>query len=71
MNGKQPGDPKRAALAIIRAVEADTPPLRLPLGKMATEHIRATLGSRLEELDAWAKVSAAADFPAGEAQGSR
>jgi NAD(P)-dependent dehydrogenase (short-subunit alcohol dehydrogenase family) len=67
MNGKQPGDPARAALAIIRAVEADRPPLRLPLGQMAIDHIRATLGSRLEELNAWAAVAAAADFPNEEA----
>jgi NAD(P)-dependent dehydrogenase (short-subunit alcohol dehydrogenase family) len=71
MDGKQPGDPRRAALAIIQAVEADTPPLRLPLGKMALDHIRKTLETRLKQLDPWAKVSAAADFPAGDANGSR
>jgi NAD(P)-dependent dehydrogenase (short-subunit alcohol dehydrogenase family) len=69
MDGEQPGDPRRAALAIIQAVEADTPPLRLPLGKMALDHIRATLTTRLKQLDAWAKVGAAADFPADEANG--
>jgi NAD(P)-dependent dehydrogenase (short-subunit alcohol dehydrogenase family) len=66
MNGKQPGDPARAALAIIQAVEADEPPLRLPLGKMAVDHIRAKLGAQLEELDAGAEIAAAADFPAHE-----
>ena len=66
MDGKQPGDPKRAALAIIQAVEADNPPLRLALGKMALDHIRAALSGRLKELEAWAEVGAAADFPAGE-----
>jgi NAD(P)-dependent dehydrogenase (short-subunit alcohol dehydrogenase family) len=63
MNGKQPGDPDRAAQAIVRAVESDTPPLRLPLGKMALDHIRAALGGRLEELEAWADVGGGADFP--------
>ena len=63
MDGKQPGDPARAALAIIQAVEADKPPLRLPLGRMALDHIRAALGGRLEELDGWAEVAASADFP--------
>jgi NAD(P)-dependent dehydrogenase (short-subunit alcohol dehydrogenase family) len=67
MNGKQPGDPARAALAIIRAVEAGEPPLRLPLGKMALDHILAVLRGRLKELDAWADVAAAADFPSDEA----
>jgi short-subunit dehydrogenase len=31
-NGKQPGDPHKAALAMIEAVESDEPPLRLMLG---------------------------------------
>jgi NAD(P)-dependent dehydrogenase (short-subunit alcohol dehydrogenase family) len=69
LNGKQPGDPARAALAIIQAVEAKKPPLRLPLGRMAVDHIRAVLGGRLEELDAWAEVAAAADFPTGDTAG--
>jgi NAD(P)-dependent dehydrogenase (short-subunit alcohol dehydrogenase family) len=31
-NGRQPGDPRKAALAMIEAVESDEPPLRLMLG---------------------------------------
>jgi NAD(P)-dependent dehydrogenase (short-subunit alcohol dehydrogenase family) len=67
MDGKQPGDPARAALAIVQAVESDKPPLRLPLGRMALDHIRTALGGRLEELEAWADVAATADFPAEDA----
>jgi NAD(P)-dependent dehydrogenase (short-subunit alcohol dehydrogenase family) len=63
MDGKQPGDPDRAAQAIIQVVEAKSPPLRLPLGKMAIEHIRARRDTVSRELDAWAHVSAATDFP--------
>ena len=33
MGGKQPGDPDKAAEAIIAAIESDGPPLRLVLGK--------------------------------------
>jgi NAD(P)-dependent dehydrogenase (short-subunit alcohol dehydrogenase family)/ketosteroid isomerase-like protein len=61
--GRQPGDPARAAQAILQAVAAEQPPLHLPLGRMALEHIRATLQSQLDELAAWAHVGAAADFP--------
>jgi NAD(P)-dependent dehydrogenase (short-subunit alcohol dehydrogenase family) len=68
MDGKQPGDPARAAQAIIQAVEAKNPPLRLPLGKMAIDHIRANLDAESKELDAWAHLSAAADFPQSSAQ---
>ncbi len=71
MDGKQPGDPARAALAIIQVVESDKPPLRLALGKMAIEHIRAALAGRLKELDAWAEAGAAADFPTDGAEERR
>lgn len=67
MNGKQPGDPARAACAIIQAVEAEESPLRLPLGRMAVDHIRAVLGGRLRDLNVCAEVAAAADFPIGDA----
>jgi NAD(P)-dependent dehydrogenase (short-subunit alcohol dehydrogenase family) len=64
MDGKQPGDPKRAAQAILRAVDAANPPSRLVLGRMAIEHVRATLRAELEELESWAELGAGADFPA-------
>jgi NAD(P)-dependent dehydrogenase (short-subunit alcohol dehydrogenase family) len=64
MDGTQPGDPGRAALAIIAAVDADNPPLRLPLGEMALANIRRTLESRLEELEAWRELSASTDLVA-------
>ena len=35
ISGNQPGDPVRAAKAIVQAVEAKDPPLRLLLGKQA------------------------------------
>ncbi|HMG81427.1 MAG TPA: oxidoreductase, partial [Ferruginibacter sp.] len=34
-SGNQPGDPKRAAIAIVKAVESAKPPLRLLLGEAA------------------------------------
>jgi NAD(P)-dependent dehydrogenase (short-subunit alcohol dehydrogenase family) len=64
MDGTQPGDPDRAALAIIEAVDAEEPPLRLPLGQMALEHIRAKFGGQLEELDQWSRLSASTDLVA-------
>ncbi|MEK1852653.1 MAG: oxidoreductase, partial [Phyllobacterium sp.] len=38
ISGNQPGDPVRAAKAIVQAVEAKDPPLRLLLGKQAFEN---------------------------------
>jgi NAD(P)-dependent dehydrogenase (short-subunit alcohol dehydrogenase family) len=69
MDGRQPGDPDRAALAIVQAVESDKPPLRLPLGKIALDHIRAVLGNRLKDLETWSAVGAGADFPSDAAAG--
>lgn len=62
-SGKQPGDPHRAADAIIRAVESDDPPLHLVLGRNALERARATLGKRLETFERWEAVTLSADYP--------
>jgi NAD(P)-dependent dehydrogenase (short-subunit alcohol dehydrogenase family) len=63
MDGNQPGDPVRAAEAIIEVVEAEQPPLRLPLGQMALDNIRAKLNGQLDELEEWTELSATTDFP--------
>ena len=61
-DGQQAGDPAKAAQAIIRAVEAPRPPLRLVLGRDALEAINVKLGSWRRELDEWAVLSRATDF---------
>lgn len=65
-SGQQPGDPKRAATAIVQAVESAQPPLRLLLGKMALAGARNKLDALKKDFDGWAEVSSAADFPEGE-----
>lgn len=57
MDGKQPGDPDKAAQAMIKVVESDNPPLRLALGADAVSAIEAKLESVKAELDAWKQVS--------------
>lgn len=57
MDGKQPGDPDKAAQAMIKVVESDNPPLRLALGADAVGAIEAKLESVKTELDAWRQVS--------------
>lgn len=57
MDGKQPGDPDKAAEAMIQAVESDNPPLRLALGEDAVSAIDEKLHSVKAELDAWKEVS--------------
>ncbi len=56
MDGKQPGDPIKAAEAMIQAVESDNPPLRLTLGADAIGAIETKLDSVKTELDAWREV---------------
>jgi NAD(P)-dependent dehydrogenase (short-subunit alcohol dehydrogenase family) len=61
MDGKQPGDPARAADAIIAAVAAEQPPLRLVLGKYAIEKTRRKFAAATRELDTWADVGLATE----------
>ncbi|MDX3230460.1 oxidoreductase [Streptomyces sp. ME19-01-6] len=62
MHGTQPGDPTRAARAIITATHMDKPPLRLPLGANAVDRIRERLQQRLQEVDAVEPLGRPTDF---------
>ena len=62
-SGKQPGDPKRAAAAIIQTVESAQPPLRLLLGKVALTVASSKHDALKKDFDNWAHVSESADFP--------
>ena len=64
-SGKQPGDPVRAAQAIIDAALSDTPPLRLLLGRAALGMARKKLDLMRNDFDAWESTTVAADFPEG------
>jgi NAD(P)-dependent dehydrogenase (short-subunit alcohol dehydrogenase family) len=63
LDGNQPGDPERAARIILGVVDADEPPLRLPLGQIALDNIRAKLQGQLAELERWSDLSGSSDFP--------
>lgn len=52
INGEQPNDPRKAALAMLQVVEMEAPPLRLPLGPEAFAGIRAKLAEVGANLDA-------------------
>jgi NAD(P)-dependent dehydrogenase (short-subunit alcohol dehydrogenase family) len=66
ISGKQPGDPMRAADAIVKAIESLTPPHHLLLGNDAYEAATAKLQVLGDEFKAWETVSRSADFPKGE-----
>ena len=63
LDGKQKGDPVRAAQAIIKAVESENPPLRLALGQEALNGIRGKVNDMLKDWSAWEAESVGADFP--------
>lgn len=62
-SGNQPGDPVRAAKAMIQVVEAENPPLRLLLGANALIGARIKLEELKHDFDTWADVTEGADFP--------
>jgi NAD(P)-dependent dehydrogenase (short-subunit alcohol dehydrogenase family) len=62
-SGIQPGDPVRAAKAIVKAVEAENPPLNLLLGRAALKNARLRLEGLQKDFDEWAETSEGADFP--------
>jgi len=66
-NGQQPGDPARAAQAILTIAALDRPPLRLPLGSDAVEILERTDRARLDELSRWRTLSLSTDFTASDA----
>jgi NAD(P)-dependent dehydrogenase (short-subunit alcohol dehydrogenase family) len=62
-SGNQPGDPVRAAKAMIAVTESATPPLRLLLGAAALKGARLKLEELKHDFDTWSEVTVGADFP--------
>jgi NAD(P)-dependent dehydrogenase (short-subunit alcohol dehydrogenase family) len=62
MDGTQPGDPAKAAEAIVQVVDSDKPPLRLALGNDAVDSIRAHHQRLGADLDRWEALSRAMDL---------
>ncbi len=62
-SGNQAGDPVRASEAVIAAVTAKEPPLRLLLGGPALELAYGKLDKLRANFDAWKEVTLGADFP--------
>ncbi|WP_329030376.1 oxidoreductase [Streptomyces sp. NBC_01423] len=61
-DGKQEGDPDKAAAAILTALAAEDTPLRLPLGNDATDAVLGALDAARSEVLAWEKVSRSTGF---------
>ena len=70
-DGKQPGDPAKAAQAIIEAVESENPPLRLPLGEDAVTMIEAELDTVRRDILPWRETGMATAFDDAKKSGGK
>ncbi|HSV01408.1 MAG TPA: oxidoreductase [Roseiarcus sp.] len=61
-DGKQVGDPEKAVKLMLKVVDADKPPLHLPLGARAYALARAKIADFTRDIDAWEEVAKATDY---------
>lgn len=64
-SGTQPGDPARAAEAVIQALQSPTPPRHLVLGRAGFDNAENQWRSLLQEAELWKATSLGADYPVG------
>ncbi|WP_338874161.1 oxidoreductase [Spirosoma sp. SC4-14] len=62
IDGRQEGDPVKAAGAILQLITLESPPLRLPLGKIAVSTIQSKLDSVQTDLNNWRTVAEGAVY---------
>ncbi len=63
-SGQQPGDPARAAEAVVKVLGSPAPPAHLVLGRDGLENAERQLRSMLSDIERWRQTSLAADFQA-------
>ena len=61
-DGKQPGDPERAAEIFIELAESEQPPLHLYLGQDAYNRASEKLTAMTKELEEWKSTTISADY---------
>lgn len=61
-SGNQPGDPARAAQALLKIVTAENPPVRLYLGADALKLVDEKIEAMKIEIAAWEEISRSTDF---------
>lgn len=65
IDGKQPGDPARAARAMVTMVHSANPPFRLPLGRYMIKKLRDRATELTRMADEQETTAIHADFPVG------
>jgi hypothetical protein len=61
-NGNQPGDPARAAQALLTLVAAEQPPVHLYLGEDALQLVADKMTALQAEITAWEEVSRSTSY---------
>lgn len=60
-SGKQPGDPAKAAQAILALINSPNPPVHLLLGSDALQLVRQKLAAFSQEIEEWEKITVSTD----------
>jgi len=63
VDGRQPGDPARAAQLIVDVTKSGRAPFRLPLGRYVIDKLKRKAATTTKDADDWAALAASADFP--------
>ncbi|OBI73196.1 short-chain dehydrogenase/reductase [Mycolicibacterium fortuitum] len=61
--GRQPGDPARAAQALLSVIDSPNPPAHLVLGSDALQLVTSGRAAVDADITAWAELSRSTDFP--------
>ena len=61
-DGRQPGDPSKAVAVMLKAVDAEDPPLHLPIGPRAYELAERKLAALAADMAAWRDAAIGTDF---------
>lgn len=64
IDGQQPGDPVRAAAAMVELAEMEQPPAQLMLGSVVLDTYREKLNAVQASIDEWETLTRSADYPA-------
>ena len=62
-NGHQPGDPEKAATAILRVINDENPPKHLVLGSAALDALAASRAAFDTDVRRWETLTRSTDFP--------
>lgn len=61
-DGRQPGDPEKAIAVMLTAIDAQNPPLHLPIGPRAYELADRKVAAFTADMAAWREMAIATDF---------